>query len=627
MLFWAAGSHSVRPQILVQCACMSLWLVGPASTLRMGPMMPEQLANPLLRSFYTGQYAQVDISHSAIRPLDNELIEEIRRLGVHPFVLVRTISGPARFVVCGTQNDAGRFVAEIAGLPEFAGSRLLQAMERALQVEIYDAADLLFAWTMAEDDPVAETAYVGLPDGESLSTYYDYPVFEIGGAASAGGTDSRIQLLSEIFAAYERTDGNDALRYLLMEALAFALSRALGQTGDYAAAESIVVRALRARPYSIYLKAAKHALERKLGGSDVPQRLAKFIGEDNGYLKRFVCPVPFERFDIGPNGDVLVCCGHWLPTVIGNFLKEPVESVLNSGKAKKIRESMVDGSYKYCNHLECALMTRNALPSREQLDSPRARAALDSGDYNVNGVDRVLFALDQTCNLSCPSCRTHRIVEKMSLAVEKTQAVEEKLLPLLSSARVLNLNPAGELLSSKASRKILEEINDERYPNLNLEIISNGTLFSESEWNKFPGIHNKVREIRISVDAARKETFEKLRRRGKYEGFLDNVRFLSRLRTSGVIARLQFSFTYQLDNFREMRDFVEFCANMKADYAIFERLQNLGAFTHDEYMDRAVHYPSHPLYREFIEEITDPIFLGSAVSHDFDFPGVGKLSQ
>src|SRR5262249_49980199 len=154
------------------------------------------------------------------------------------------------------------------------------------------------------------------------------------------------------------------------------------------------------------------------------------------------------------------------------------------------------------------------------------------------------------------------------------------------------------------SRKLLELIDNERCPNLVLDIISNGTLFSEDEWNKFPGIHGKVRSVRVSIDAARKETFEKLRRLGKFEIFVENMRFLSRLRESGGIPQLKFSFTYQVDNFREMPEFLDFCAEMNADYAIFERLQNL-AFTHSEYKEKAVHFPGHPCYAEFIEVIKD----------------------
>ena len=552
----------------------------------------------------------------------------IDRIGFHPFIIVRLgdEQDPARrLVICRTQNEVAQFVDDLVALPGFRDSKLLRGMERALQLEIYEAADLLFSWAKEPAETVDEVAYIGLPGGVHSSAFYEYPAFELGAGASRLGPDERAAMLIAAFDAYDRTDGNDALRVMLMEALAFALSRVLGARGRYREAELIVDRALVRRPYSMHLKAVKHALGLKLADREVPARLAKFIGEDNGYLEQFVCPVPFHRFDIGPDGGVLVCCGHWLPTSIGNILEHPVDAILNSPKAQKIRQSVNDGSYKYCNHLECAAMINDALPARNEIKKPwYARAA--AGDYTVEGVDVLLFAFDQTCNLSCPSCRRERIVEKVSTSIEKARAVEEKLVPLLPSVRVLHINPAGELFASKPSRKLLELINDEHCPDLRLDIISNGTLFDEEEWNKFPGIHNKIRSIRISVDAARKETFETLRRLGKYEPFVENMRFLRHLRTSGVIPQLKYSFTYQLDNFREMREFVAFCDEMHADFAQFERLQNI-AFTHEEYRRKAVHYPDHPLYDEFLGVIKDPIFRSLRVAHDFDFGGVEKLTR
>src|SRR5262249_54072635 len=156
-------------------------------------------------------------------------------------------------------------------------------------------------------------------------------------------------------------------------------------------------------PYSIHLKAARHAIRLKLEGKEVPPRLEKFIGIDNGHLKEVVCPLPFERFDIGPSGDVLVCCGHWLPTSIGNLMKDPIDGIMNSSRAQKIRQSVTDGSYKYCNHLECGAMAQESLPTRDQLQNPRTRDAIARGDWRVDGVSELMFALDQTCNLSCPS--------------------------------------------------------------------------------------------------------------------------------------------------------------------------------------------------------------------------------
>jgi hypothetical protein len=384
---------------------------------------------------------------------------------------------------------------------------------------------------------------------------------------------------------------------------------------------------LAVKPYSIHLKAAKHTLLLKSEGGHVPPRLEKFAGDDNGYLHQFVCPAPFERFDIGPDGQVMVCCGHWLPTHIGNFMTQPVQDVLNSPTAKAIRQSVTDGSYKYCNHLECGIMTQDALPRRDELQRhPRVRKAISELNYEVDGIKEIMFAFDQTCNLSCPSCRTHVITEKVSQSIEKARTVEEKLLPLLSDLHTLHINPAGELFGSKPSRKLLELINDERCPNLHLDIISNGTLFSREEWNKFPGIHNKVRSVRISIDAAHKETFEKLRRLGKYDIFVTNMRFLRELRLAGVIRQLKFSFTYQLDNFREMKEFVQFCDDMHADFAIFERLQNI-AFTEEEFRRNAVHFPDHPLHSEFIAVIKDPVFRTSRVWHDFDYAGVDNMPR
>lgn len=560
---------------------------------------------------------------------DEDLSQAIADLGVHPFILVR-VGGRRRrlrfFCICKSQNEAGNFVGELAGLPGFAESKLLRAIELALRLETYEAAETLFNWVSAPAGPVSETVYFGDPDGRLTHQDHNYPVFGYDCVTQPQGVKRRTAMLLETFEAYVRADGNNALRFALMEALALALSRIFGQQQRYGEALTAVEKALAFTPYSIHLKAAKHTLLLKLEGKTVPPRLEKFVGVDNGYLKQFVCPLPFERFDIGPNGDVLVCCGHWLPTSIGNFMQDSVEDVLNSNRAQKIRASMTDGSYKYCNHLECGTMAQEALPRREQLDRPRTRKAVAEQNYRLDGVDEIMFAFDQTCNLSCPSCRTHRIVEKVSQSADKARAVEEKLLPILPKARVLHINPAGEIFASKPSRRLLELINDESCPDLALDIISNGTLFTEAEWNRFPGIHNKVRSIRVSIDAASKETFEKLRRLGKYDSFVDNMRFLRKLRVAGVIPQLKFSFTYQLDNFREMAAFVAFCQEMHADFAIFERLQNI-AFTHEDYRKKAVHYSDHPLYAEFIEVIKNPIFREQRVWHDFDYDGVEKMTS
>jgi hypothetical protein len=571
-----------------------------------------------------------DAESACIRRLDEELAAKIRKIGFHPFLVVRTEgtgSNPDRYIICKTQNDLAEFVESLSGLPRLADCKLLQGLERALRSEPYEAAQCWFSWFREAPGSPGQAVYLGLPVGSTLDTYYGYPIYGVDLDNAATDTaEQRLNVLIALFNAYCQADGNNATRFGLAEALAFALSRAWGSRGEYEKAFPIVEHALSLHPWSIHLKAARHALGLKLDAKMVPDRLMKFIGEDNGYLRQFVCPLPFEHFEIGPAGDVLVCCGHWVPTPIGNFLRDPIDGILNSEKAHKIRRSMTDGSYMYCNHMDCQHMIQGTLPLAEDLVKPATRAAVAEQNYRVEGIDYLTFGFDQTCNLSCPSCRTHRIVEKVSASVEKARAVEEKLIDLLPTVRTLHINPAGEMLASKPSRKLLELIDDERCPELRLDIISNGTLFSEEEWNKFPGIHNKVRSIRISVDAARKETFEKLRRLGRHEPFVENMRFLGRLRAAGIIPQLKFSFTYQLDNFREMPEFVDFCAEMNCDFAIFERLQNI-CFPVDEYRAKAVHFPSHALHAEFLGIVANPIFASPRVWHDFDYEGAAKLTE
>ncbi|WP_316187581.1 SPASM domain-containing protein [Bradyrhizobium sp. SZCCHNS1050] len=464
----------------------------------------------------------------------------------------------------------------------------------------------------ARNDPCRRAGEVNHP------SFFGYPAYGLGDLASPLSADQKSRLLRAAVDAYEATSGNDAFRWAIFEAMTLALCRIYAKASRYEEAADVIQQAIVRAPGSVLLKGAKHALALKAAGADVHPRLEKFLGDDNDYLKQFVCTLPFERFDIGPDGTVLLCCGHWMPTSVGNFMDQSVEGVLNSRVALDIRKSVTDGTYKYCNHVDCGAMVRDTLTRVE--NAPEViRTAMETKDFRLDHPSEVMFAFDQTCNLSCPSCRTERIVEKPSQSTAKARAVEDKFAPLLAKAKILHINPAGELFASKPSRKVLEMISDEAAPDVKLAIISNGTLFSEQEWNKYPGIHNRVQSIRISIDAATKVTFEKLRRLGRYEPFIENMRFLRHLRMT-VVPQLKFSFTYQIENFREMPAFVDFCEEMHADYAIFERLQNI-AYTLADYLERAVHRPEHRLYGEFIEVINTPKMSDARCWHDFDYPG------
>ncbi len=580
---------------------------------------------PFLKTSSTGRQS------SGQRSAVDRLTAGILQIGFQPFIQIDVEhEGEPPLLLCVTQQDIARFADELAAFLVRRPSRLLAGLNDAIRVESYDAGDRFFEW-ITEGEAAGASRVELFPDGSHPLPYsLKFPAFSITDdtteASPADAPADRASGLQRALEAYDTSEGNDAIKWLIMEGMALGLSKYFGSNGDFGPARTAVGIGLKYAPKSIHLRAADFAIECKLTGRPVPDRLVKFIGRDNGALRRKICPEPFRRFDVGPSGEVLVCCGHWVPTSIGNLMTDGVDQILNSNTARKIRASMLDGSYKYCNHLECSALIQGYLLDKDQVRNPVLRAAVDHNKLEVEKVDQILFAFDQSCNLSCPSCRRERIVEKPSLNQAKAEVVEQKLLPLLKTLKFLDINPAGELFSSKPSRRILEMVSREACPDLYIDIISNGTLFTEKEWRKLPNLKGMVRSVRISTDAATKGTFESLRRLAVWEAFVENMTFLGRLRRDGEIAHLKFSFTYQLGNFREMIAFVDFAKSFNCDFVIFERLQNLGAFSWDEFRARAVHLREHPLHAEFLAVIRDPTFAQPTVWHDFEWEGAARLS-
>jgi len=199
---------------------------------------------------------------------DHELLCEIRRIGFHPFILLRTTeaqSGENGLITCLTQNEVASFIQEVKRLPHFGDSKLICAIVRALIFDIGGAADLLFSWTQERNSPATETAFIGVPRGTELNLFYGYPAFALNSGPSAGNAKLRMRLIAEIYQAYAGSDGNNASRLAIMDALAVARARALAHTGSHTDALAVIDRALHANTTSTALLAAKASLACAVG--------------------------------------------------------------------------------------------------------------------------------------------------------------------------------------------------------------------------------------------------------------------------------------------------------------------------------------------------------------------------
>ncbi len=320
------------------------------------------------------------------------------------------------------------------------------------------------------------------------------------------------------------------------------------------------------------------------------------------YLRTHFCAAPFEQLETAPTGLAYVCCPVWLPTPIGALDTEP-QKLWNGDTAKKIRESIIDGSYRYCNHVHCAAITSRTLMPR---DSAPAQAIIARHESGVTRLpEHVKLSHDKSCNLSCPSCRSSTYLANSAKQAKLDDLTEKTLVPLLREAKSVLVTGSGDPFGSKHFRNLLKRLNSGEFPDLKIDLISNGQLLDPRAWAEL-GLKNRVRNVEISIDAAEAETYAIVRRGGTFTRLLKNLAFLRDMRRSGEIARLQYSMVVQALNYKEMPAFVRMSEDYGVDVISFNMIRQRDIFAKDEYVEAFIGNPDHPEYEDFLKILDAP---------------------
>ncbi len=301
-----------------------------------------------------------------------------------------------------------------------------------------------------------------------------------------------------------------------------------------------------------------------------------------------------------------MCCPDWLKTPpIGNINHQSLDEVWNGENAQEIRRSILDGSYKYCDHTACPfLQTRTCEVQRIETVKDEELLNIIKNKLTIlpNGPRDIICAYDRSCNLSCPSCRTGIIVENANEhEILKIQSILEN--EVLKDAHCLKISGLGDPFGSPLYRKWLQTLNKGKIPSLKqIRIHTNAQLWTPKMWSTIPKeIQALVKRVEISIDAARAETYSVNRRGGSFERLLENLEFISRLRKRGPIKHVKISMVVQNNNFVEMPDFIHLGKRYNFDNVYFSKLVNWGTFSEEEYIDRAIHLPGHPSHPKLID--------------------------
>lgn len=325
--------------------------------------------------------------------------------------------------------------------------------------------------------------------------------------------------------------------------------------------------------------------------------------ETREYLRTHFCRRPFTTLETTHTGMLFVCCPVYLPTPIGS-LEQNHRELWRGPVARKIRQSIIDGDYSYCDHKICPFIASRSLEPRDSDEVRHLISIHEKDDRALPGLS-VVLSHDKSCNLACPSCRSGIYAANKARQANLDALTEKSILPMLADAREVVITGSGDAFGSNHFRNMIKKISAANYADLKIHLHTNGQLFDERAWREL-NLEDKVATVQISIDAATAETYAFVRRPGNFERLLKNLAFIKTLRDRGQIRELNFSFVVQSRNFREMPAFVRMGQRFSADIVSFNMFRQRDVFSKDEYLDAFIGGAEHPDHQAFLQVLHAP---------------------
>jgi len=271
------------------------------------------------------------------------------------------------------------------------------------------------------------------------------------------------------------------------------------------------------------------------------------------------CPRPFDTLLIDKQGSCYACeCQSWLPQSIGNLQIKSLQEIIGSGMHQHLRSSVADGTYRYCNEHQCSYI--------------KSGAVLHGRPGHIN---HLRLAIDDSCNLRCPSCRKGMIFHKDGPAYVLSMKLADKINGWLRGyehAIQVHMGSDGDPFASHIYRHFMEQtpLRD----NITYSILTNGLMFKEFH-DKVPHVMNNLQELGVSIDGASKETYEKLRLGGKWHKILEGLECMAQQKRKHGF-RFILHFVVQKDNYHEMEKIIHLGEQYGADRVWLNKIEDWG---------------------------------------------------
>ncbi len=322
-----------------------------------------------------------------------------------------------------------------------------------------------------------------------------------------------------------------------------------------------------------------------------------------------ICDLPFNDVEIQNTGNAFTCCPAWNPAMIGNVLVDDIRTIWQGKKAQLIRQTIIDGSYKYCNAKTCPAMLAGGghriVPKTDFIDPMR------------NIPKNISFSIDNTCNLICPSCRTEKIgILENSVHDTSIKIIRSVIRSLFNEQHdediTLTIDGCGEIFFSSVYREIFETeevfINPEKWPGFKIVMCTNGVMMTEKIQNKYKALFKKLLALRVSIDAGNKESYDIVREGGNWELLWENLDYFYATTISNPNIHWAWNLVLQADNIESIPALIKLAYNYpdKLPEIYIVNILNWGTYSQTEFDKKAVWEQSSEGYARAKEILSLP---------------------
>jgi radical SAM protein with 4Fe4S-binding SPASM domain len=337
--------------------------------------------------------------------------------------------------------------------------------------------------------------------------------------------------------------------------------------------------------------------------------------------ERYYCTRAFDHAQILDNGNISPCCPPWVNHyTLGNINDKNYEEIWNGEAAQNFRESILDGSFKYCSRKSCPHLQEKSY-SVMKLSDLADKASREKGQWkeiylDIKGKKTILshspyevqFCNDRSCNLSCPSCRRELIMVKGKQKEKQIRTQEKFKNTFLKDVYNMVITGSGDAFASPVFRKLLMTLKEDDCPKLNSICLLTNGLLVKKHWNILSNyVLQNLTCISVSVDASNKEIYEINRRGGDWEQLKENLVFIKNKRQQITnFHDYAISFVVQQNNYNQILDFARMAIDYGCDRVSFQRIEpdfirDLSEDWEEEWKEKAIQLTTHTEHENFLD--------------------------